>query len=123
MKHTKGERWEVVRRDDEMHMSMSVIAPKGLMGSLDSTKLLSKDPNRDKIVAIVFHQCYPFVNNSKSLKFEDKNEIERLIAAAPEMLDLLISALCLVSFLSDRTEAENFWLQEASEIIKRIKGR
>lgn len=122
MKHTKGERWEVVRRDDEMHMSMSVIAPKGLMGSLDSTELLSEDPNRDKIVAIVFHQCYPFVNNSKFLKFEDKNEIERLVAAAPEMFDLLISAFCLLAFHSNRTEAESIWLEEANAIIKRIKG-
>lgn len=123
MKHTNDKRWEVVRRDDEMHMSMSVIAPKGLMGSLDSTELLSEDPNRDKIVAIVFHQCYPFVNNSKSLKFEDKNEIERLIAAAPEMLDLLISAFCLLSFHSDRTEAETSWCYDTESIIKRIKGK
>jgi hypothetical protein len=122
MKHIKGHKWEVVHRDDEKHMCMSVIAPVGSMGDTGNIMQLQDDPNHNKVVAIVFHQCYPFVNNSESLEFEDKNEIERLIAAAPEMLDLLISALCLVSFLSDRTEAESLWLEEANAIIKMIKG-
>jgi hypothetical protein len=122
MKQTKGHKWEVVHRDDEKHMCMSVIAPVGSMGDAGNIMQLQDDPNHNKVVAIVFHQCYPFVNNSESLEFEDKNEIERLIASAPEMLDLLISAFGLMTSLPNRTYSEALWMNEAHSIIKRIKG-
>ena len=78
--------WEVVYRDDESCMQMTVITPKGLMmptsneGQLD----FEQDEKLEKVIAITYHQLKPIVGYDASEK-DEEDANAHLIAAAPEM--------------------------------------
>ncbi len=87
-KHTPAP-WELVYRDDERFMSMTLIAPKGSMGNVNNTHQLHADHHPEKVIAIVSHQSYPFAGLEAFENGEDDAN-ERLIVSAPELLEALI---------------------------------
>ena len=58
LKYTPGP-WEIVYRDDDQCMCMTVIAPKGSMGETGNVCRLSDDPKQGEVIAISFHQLIP----------------------------------------------------------------
>jgi hypothetical protein len=107
--------WEVVYRDDENFMSMTCIAPKGSMGSTSNICRLNDDHNKEKVIAITFHQSQPFVGVDDLYRDEMIDIAEansKLIAAAPELLEALIE----VVKISDRKH--DAWDKAKAAILK-----
>ena len=86
MKYTPAP-WEIIHRDDDYSMCMTVICQKGLMGSPDNDMWLSDDPNRDKVIAMTLHQMNPTVGEDYDIDIIEGNT--NLMSKAPEMYELL----------------------------------
>jgi hypothetical protein len=84
-KHTPGP-WEIVYRDDDRCMTMTVIAPKGSMGETRNVMRLSDDPNQANVIAITWHQLTPW-SGQEAFNNEQSDANDKLIAAAPELLE------------------------------------
>ena len=93
-KHTPGP-WEVVYRDDESFMCMTLIAPKGLMNPNNVGRLIDEPTEvQEKVIAITFHQLLPF-SGYQAFDKDEQEANDRLIASAPEMLEALEGCLAL----------------------------
>ncbi|MGZ5077015.1 MAG: hypothetical protein ACXV9R_10365 [Methylobacter sp.] len=86
-KHTPGP-WEIVYRDDDHCMCMTVIAAKGSMGNTRNVMRLRDDPNQANVIAITFHQLIPW-SGQDAFNNDQSKANDRLIAAAPELLEAL----------------------------------
>jgi hypothetical protein len=98
--------WEVVYRDDDHCMTMTVIAPKGSMGDSSNVMRLSDDPNQANVIAITWHQLTPWAGQ-ESFNNDQSDANDSFIAAAnPAVILELISRL---------REAESDALEEILE--------
>jgi hypothetical protein len=88
--------WEVVYRDDESFMCMTLIAPKGLMNP-DNVGRLIDEPieTQEKVIAITHHQLLPMAGHEACEKDEEEANAE-LMAAAPDMYKALRHALWFI---------------------------
>lgn len=89
-KYTKSP-WEVVYRDDDHCMSMTVIAPKGSMGETSNICRLSAHSieEQQKPLAITWHQLTPWAGH-EALDRDEEDGNDTLMAMAPEMFELLL---------------------------------
>ena len=120
-KHTRGP-WEIVYRDDDRCMSMTVIAQKGSMGSVNNVMRLSEDENRSNVIAITWHQLTPLAGEN-AFNNDQHDANSRLIAAAPCLLEALV---CIVNSLSEYDEEglieHTEQMQKAREAINKATG-
>jgi hypothetical protein len=77
--------YKVCYRDDEWHMSMSVIVPEKSPMVEQNICRLSDDKNKNDVIAIVLHQIPPY--SGRSIEEAEANEL--LFAASWEMLEAL----------------------------------
>jgi len=82
--------WEVIHTDDNLCMSMTIIAPKGLFLGGETFGMLSNEqPEKlGKLIAVTFHQLDPIVGFDACERDEDDGNAH-LIASAPEMYEAL----------------------------------
>jgi hypothetical protein len=80
LKATPGP-WEVVHRDDDHSMTMTVIAPKGSMGNSSNVMRLSDDPNQANVIAITWHQLTPWAGQ-EAFNNDQSDANDSFIAAA-----------------------------------------
>ena len=85
-RHTPGP-WEMVHRDDQSFMSMTVIAQKGRMGNTANVCRLFDDPNAEDVIAVVYHQLDPLAG--QGCEIEEAFGNAKLISLAPKLLDAL----------------------------------
>lgn len=102
--------WEIVHRDDDYSMCMTVIAPKGAMTPTDNVMCFSDDPNRFKAIAITNHQISPLVG--EACDCDELAANARLISKAPEMFECLKEIVESVGSLAS--------IRKAKELIKEI---
>lgn len=117
--------WEIVHRDDDYSMCMTVIAPKGAMTPTDNVMCLSDDPDRFKAIAVTNHQISPCVGLAYNCDELCANA--RLISKAPEMFELLKEFkewVRIYSFeVTEETAAEcDVIYGKAMEVIKEIEN-
>lgn len=72
--------WFVRYCDDERHMCMTVISTKDYGPSN-----IGQFGGEEDTVAIVYHQCSPFVCSESDDDLDERDKAARLIAAAPSL--------------------------------------
>lgn len=89
MNHTPGP-WEVVHRDDNNYMSMTLVAQKGVFDTPDNVRQLRDEPDhvQERVIAITFHQSLPIVGDH-AIDCNQERGNAKLIALAPEMADAI----------------------------------
>lgn len=113
MNYTKGD-WEIVYRDDEQHMCMTVIAPKGTMGDTSNICRLCDDPNQDKVIAIVLHQIRPLAGIDAIDRSEDEGNAALMVNAAR-----MYEALLICSEYLKKYPDKHYTYEEVTEAVSK----
>lgn len=119
MNYTPGP-WEIVYRDDDHCMSMTVIAKKNSMGKTSNICRLSDDKNQGNVIAITYHQILPWAGQ-EAFNNDQSEANDRLIAAAPEMYEALKTVDSFLCWgISDSIDAMKDIVIDA---IKKAEGK
>lgn len=111
-KHTPGP-WEIVYRDDDHCMTMTVIAPAGSMGKSSNICRLSDDKNQANVIAITWHQITPWAGQ-EAFNNDESDANDNLIAAAPDLLEVILAI--------KNWDIENYKLDIPLEIRKQMQA-